>query len=60
MTQILISKHTCFDHSKLEIGICLGFACLPVGREFAIWHFEIQRFYSTLCLFVFDAGRNGG
>jgi hypothetical protein len=25
MAQILISKHICFDDSKLEIGICLGF-----------------------------------
>jgi hypothetical protein len=28
--------------------------------EFAIWNFEIQRFYSALCLFVLDLGRNGG
>ena len=31
MTQILISKHNRFDHSKLEIGIYL---------EFGIWNFE--------------------
>ena len=28
MTQILISKHNRFDHSKLEIGIYLGIGIL--------------------------------
>jgi hypothetical protein len=30
----------CRGHLKLELGIYLGFACLPVGREFGIWNFE--------------------
>jgi hypothetical protein len=25
---------------ELGFGIYLGFACLPVGREFGIWNFE--------------------
>jgi hypothetical protein len=24
---------------KFELGAYLGFACLPVGREFVIWNF---------------------
>ncbi len=30
---------------KLEFGAYLGFACLPVGREFVIWDFREP----TLC-----------
>jgi len=29
-----------FGYLRLEFGAYLGFACLPVGREFVIWDFE--------------------
>jgi hypothetical protein len=40
------SKQILFDHLKLEIGIYLRFACLPVGREFLILDFSS---YALLC-----------
>jgi hypothetical protein len=39
MDQIKNFKQNRFGHLKLEFGACLGFACLPVGREFFIWDF---------------------
>jgi 4-oxalocrotonate tautomerase len=41
-----MSKQNLFGHLKLEFGVYLGFACLPVGREFVIWNFRRQ----GLCL----------
>jgi hypothetical protein len=42
------SKRNGFGHLKLEFGAYLGFACLPVGREFAIWDFKHLGFIGFL------------
>jgi methylmalonyl-CoA mutase C-terminal domain/subunit len=34
------SNQNLLGHLKLEFGAYLGFACLPVGREFVIWDLE--------------------
>jgi len=35
-SQLPKSKQNLFGHWELELGTYLGFACLPVGREFVI------------------------
>jgi hypothetical protein len=40
------SEQDIFGHLKLEFGAYLGFACLPVGREFVIWDFRHDAFYT--------------
>ncbi|MGZ3590330.1 MAG: hypothetical protein ACXU99_06695, partial [Thermodesulfobacteriota bacterium] len=40
-----LEMRICFVHLELEFGANLGFACLPVGREFVIWDFQ----HDALC-----------
>jgi hypothetical protein len=39
MIQLPSWKQNRFGHLGLVFGAYLGFACLPVGREFVIWDF---------------------
>jgi len=42
MFKTLNHKQDRFRHLKLKFGIYLGFACLPVGREFVIWYLKLR------------------
>jgi len=48
MIKILNLKQDRFGHLELKFEIYLGFACLPVGREFVIWDFKKVDYYRYL------------
>jgi hypothetical protein len=44
-------KQNIFAYLRLEFGAYLGFACLPVGREFLIWDFKQGRWLKAIWLY---------